>query len=61
MDAYIPDKKFRTRDPRFATQERWKSERRRGLVWRIFGTKKKRMSIFVRMGKVLHRIGQESD
>jgi hypothetical protein len=27
LDAYIPDKKFRTRDPRFATQERWKSQR----------------------------------
>jgi hypothetical protein len=27
LDAYIPDKNFRTRDPRFATQERWKSQR----------------------------------
>lgn len=27
LDAYIPDKKFRTRDPRFTTQERWKRQR----------------------------------
>jgi len=27
LDAYIPDKNFRTRDPRFATQERWKFQR----------------------------------
>ncbi|RPJ33297.1 MAG: IS1182 family transposase, partial [Deltaproteobacteria bacterium] len=27
LDAYIPDKNFRTRDPRFAMQERWKSRR----------------------------------
>ena len=29
LDAYIPDRNFRKRDPRFATQERWKSRRRK--------------------------------
>jgi len=29
LDAYIPDIKFRTRDSRFATQERWKRHRTR--------------------------------
>jgi transposase len=27
LDAYIPDKDFRKRDPRFATQERWSTKR----------------------------------
>lgn len=27
VDAYIPDKDFRTRDPRFATQERWRPKK----------------------------------
>jgi hypothetical protein len=27
LEAYILDIRFRTRDPRFATQERWKSRR----------------------------------
>jgi transposase len=27
LDAYIPDKDFRKRDPRFATQERWSSKK----------------------------------
>ena len=60
LDAYIPDKKFRTRDPRFATQERWKSGRRKKFGLEDFGTRKKGMSMFVRMGKVLHRIAKKA-
>ena len=51
LDAYIPDKDFRTRDPRFATQERWKFPRGSAWVWRIFSIRKSGMSIFVRMGR----------
>ena len=32
LDAYIPDIRFRTRDPRFATQERWKSHRTKRFI-----------------------------
>jgi transposase len=36
LDAYIPDIRFRTRDPRFATQERWKSRRTKRFILEDF-------------------------
>ncbi len=32
LDAYIPDKNFRTRDPRFETQPRWSPKRKKKFV-----------------------------
>ena len=29
LDAYIPDKDFRKRDPRFSTQQRWRKKSKR--------------------------------
>jgi hypothetical protein len=34
LDAYIPGIRFRTRDPRFATQQRWKSRRTQRFILR---------------------------
>jgi len=36
LDAYIPDIRFRTRDARFATQERWKSQRTKRFILEDF-------------------------
>jgi hypothetical protein len=36
LDAYIPDIRFRTRDARFATQERWKSRRTKRFILEDF-------------------------
>jgi transposase len=36
LDAYIPDIRFRTRDPRFATQERWRSRRTKRFILEDF-------------------------
>jgi len=36
LDAYIPDKNFRRRDPRFATQERWRPHRRKRFTGEDF-------------------------
>jgi hypothetical protein len=50
LDAYIPNIKFRTRDPRFATQERWQFSRGKRLG-RIFSIGKSGMSMSVRRGR----------
>ncbi len=42
LDAYIPDIRFRTRDPRFATQERWKSRRTKRFILEDFRYEKER-------------------
>jgi transposase len=60
LDAYIPDKKFRTRDPRFATQERWKSGRRKKFGWEDFGYQKETDEYLCPQGKVLHRIAKKA-
>ena len=59
LDAYIPDKKFRTRDPRFATQERWKSGRRKKFSLEDFGYQKEADEYICPNGKVLHRIAKK--
>jgi len=59
LDAYIPDKKFRTRDPRFATQERWKSGRRKKFGLEDFRYKEERDEYICPNGKVLHRIAKK--
>jgi hypothetical protein len=59
LDAYIPDKKFRTRDPRFATQERWKSGRKKKFGLEDFGYRKETDEYLCPNGKVLHRIAKK--
>ncbi len=53
MDAYIPDKNFRTRDPRFATQERWKSQRTKRFGLEDFRYQEDADEYICRQGKVL--------
>jgi hypothetical protein len=60
LDAYIPDKKFRTRDPRFATQERWKSGRRKKFGLEDFRYPKEPDEYLCPHGKVLHRIAKKA-
>lgn len=60
LDAYIPDKNFRTRDPRFATQERWKSRRRKKFGLEDFRYQKETDEYICPNGKVLHRIAKKA-
>jgi len=60
LDAYIPDKKFRTRDPRFATQERWKSGRRKKFGLEDFRYQRETDKYVCPNGKVLHRIAKKA-
>jgi transposase len=60
LDAYIPDKNFRTRDPRFATQERWKSHRTKRFILEDFQYQKERDEYICPNGKVLHRIAKKA-
>jgi len=60
LDAYIPDKDFRTRDPRFATQERWKFPRGKRLGMEDFQYREERDEYVCPNGKILHRIGNKS-
>ena len=60
LDAYIPDKNFRTRDPRFATQERWQSGRRKKFGLEDFGHPKETDEYLCPDGKVLHRIAKKA-
>jgi hypothetical protein len=53
LDAYIPDIRFRTRDPRFATQERWKSRRTKRFTLEDFRYEKERDEYVCPNGKVL--------
>jgi hypothetical protein len=53
LDAYIPDIRFRTRDPRFATQERWKSRRTKRFILEDFRYEKERDDYVCPNGKVL--------
>ncbi len=40
LDVYIPDIRFRTREPRFATQDRWKSRRTKRFILEDFQCRK---------------------
>ena len=60
LDAYIPDNNFRTRDPRLATQERWKFPRRKRLGLDDFQYGEDRDEYVCPSGKVLHRIAKKA-
>ena len=60
LDAYIPDKNFRKRDPRFATQERWKSRRRKRFGLEDFRYQEETDEYLCPKGKVLHRIAEKA-
>jgi transposase len=53
LDAYIPDIRFRTRDPRFATQERWGSRRTKRFILEDFRYQKGTDEYVCPNGKVL--------
>jgi len=55
LDAYIPDIRFRTRDPRFATQERWRSRRTKRFILEDFQYQKDTDEYLCPNGKVLGR------
>jgi transposase len=60
LDAYIPDKKFRTRDPRFATQERWRPGKRKKFGLEDFRYQEETDEYICPGGKVLHRIAKRA-
>ncbi len=53
LDAYIPDIRFRTRDPRFATRERWKSRRTKRFILEDFQYQEETDEYVCPNGKVL--------
>jgi hypothetical protein len=53
LDAYIPDIRFRTRDPRFATQERWRSRRTKRFILEDFQYQKDADEYLCPNGKLL--------
>src|SRR5512139_225228 len=53
LDAYIPEIRFRTRDPRFATQERWKSRRTKRFILEDFRYQEETDEYVCPNGKVL--------
>jgi transposase len=60
LDAFIPDKNFRTRDPRFATQERWKLGRGKKFGLEDFRYQEERDEYICPGGKVLHRFAKRA-
>ncbi len=60
LDAYIPDRNFRKRDPRFATQERWKSRRRKKFGLEDFRYREETDEYVCPKEKVLHRIAKKA-
>jgi hypothetical protein len=56
LDAYILDIRFRTRDPRFATQERWKSRRTKRFILEDFRYYKERDEYVCPNGKRLRLV-----
>ncbi len=56
LDAYIPDIRFRTRDPRFATQERWKSRRTKRFILEDFRYQKETDEYVCPNGKKLRSV-----
>jgi transposase len=60
LGAYIPDKNFRKRDPRFATQERWKSGRRKKFGLEDFRYREETDEDLCPNGKLLHRFAKKA-
>jgi transposase len=60
LDAYIPDKNFRTRDARFATQERWGAGRREKFGSEDFRYREDRDEYVCPGGKILHRFAKRA-
>jgi len=60
LDAYIPDIRFRTRDARFATQERWQFPRKKRFGLNDFEYREDRDEYLCPKGKILHRVGNKS-
>jgi len=55
VDAYIPDKDFRKRDPRFATQERYRPKKEKRYTLQDFKHNKETDEYICPQGKVLRR------
>ena len=53
LDAYIPDIRFRTRDARFATQERWRARRTKRFILEDFQYQKDTDEYLCPNGKIL--------
>ena len=60
LDAYIPDKDFRTRDARFATQERWQFPRKKRIGLNDFAYREERDEYICPQGKILRRARKNS-
>ena len=60
LDAYIPDIRFRTRDPRFATQERWKSHRTKRFILEDFQYQKETDEYICPNGKRLRSVRRKA-
>src|SRR5512139_2418181 len=60
LDAYIPDIRFRTRDPRFATQERWKSGRTKRFILEDFQYQKESDEYVCPNGKRLRSVRRKA-
>ena len=60
LDAYIPDKNFRKRDPRFATQERWGAQRKKRFGLEDFQYREERDEYLCPNGKLLHRFAKRA-
>jgi len=60
LDAYIPDIRFRTRDPRFATQERWKSRRTKRFILEDFQYQKETDEYLCPNGKRLRSVRRKA-
>jgi len=56
LDAYIPDIRFRTRDPRFATQERWGCRRTKRFILEDFQYQKETDEYICPNGKRLRSV-----
>ncbi len=56
LDAYIPDIRFRTRDERFSTQERWRSRRTKRFILEDFQYHKETDEYVCPNGKILHSV-----
>jgi len=60
LDAYIPDIRFRTRDPRFATQERWGSRRTKRFILEDFQYQKETDEYICPNGKRLRSVRRKA-
>jgi len=55
VDAYIPDKNFRKRDPRFSTQPRWSSKKSKYFILKDFRHNEETDEYVCPNGKILKR------